>query len=69
MRFGKAGMNGIDSLLDNGHTGIAEKHAVLKIIGYVQELEKQLGIETPEIQPSDIEGTIKVRSNGQTFYI
>lgn len=68
-RFGPEEMAGIDSLLEAGHTGIAERHAVQKMILYVRSLEDQLGIDVPKIDRStDIAG-IKINSGESSFFL
>lgn len=44
VRVGPEKMRGVDRLLEEGHTGIAEKHTVAKLMAYVASLEEQLGI-------------------------
>lgn len=66
LRVGAINMAGIDSLLDAGHTGLAEKHTVAKLIVYVRELEEQLGISVVETVESN---KIKVQNGEQVFYI
>lgn len=68
IRVGRLEMAGIDSLLEEGHTGIAEKHTVLKMIKYVRELEAQLGIELPKVQNIQT-GTIRVHEGNAVYYL
>jgi len=69
LRVGRGGMRGIDSLLESGHTGIAEKHTVLKMITYVRELEQELGINIPKATEVQTEGTIKVRDGNMEYWV
>lgn len=69
IRVGKDEMAGIDSLLDKGHTGIAERHAVQKMVLYVRELENRLGLDVPKATDIKPEGTIKVNTGRNTFYL
>lgn len=70
IRVGPKDMRGIMRLLDDGHTGIAERHTVEKLIGYVKTLEKQLGLNVPDPDNAPIrENMIKINSRAGTFYV
>ena len=62
-------MAGIDSLLENGHTGIAEKHTVLKMIAYVRALESQLGVNIPKATEISSDGRIRVIEGNTSYYL
>jgi len=49
-RFGKDEMVGIDRLLEQGHTGIAERHAVQKLVIYLRALEEHMGIRVQPVE-------------------
>lgn len=46
-RVGEGEMKGINNLLEAGHYGIAEKHAVQKFVTYVRDLESRLNMAVP----------------------
>lgn len=69
IRLGKDQMAGVDSLLEKGHTGIAEKHTVLKLTSYVRELETKLGIQIPETGTIPTSGKIKVVEGPTVYYL
>lgn len=48
VRVGPEKMVGVQRLIDGGHTGIAEKHTVSKLITYIKALEEKLGITVPD---------------------
>ncbi len=69
IRVGPSEMKGIDRLLDKRHFGIAEKHTVSKLVGYIKTLEKKAGLDVPDPENAPIkEGMIKVNTNGGTYY-
>lgn len=70
VRVGPEKMVGIQRLIEEGHTGIAERHTVGKLFAYVKDLESQLGITVPD--PDDkpnIRGFIKVNSHAGTYFM
>lgn len=69
IRVGKTEMQGIDSLLENGHHGIAEMHTVQKFVMYVRDLESQLGINIPKADAVKHSGRIKIREGDTEYYI
>lgn len=66
LRVGTINMEGVDQLLENGHTGLAEKHTVSKLISYVQSLEDQLGVEVRTPETVD---RIKVNNGTKSFFL
>ena len=68
-RLGPDEMRGVMNLLDLGHTGIAERHTVEKLLAYVRKLEKQIGIDVPTID-GDVTGyrVLRIRERGCTYY-
>jgi hypothetical protein len=54
VRVGPEHMRGVDRLLEEGHTGIAEKHTVAKLIAYVNYLEGQLGIHVDPDEMTEV---------------
>ena len=70
LRVGPDNMEGVDRLLSDGHTGIAESKTVEKLLIYIRGLEKQLGIDVPagerDINP---ENMIKITLKGVSHYV
>lgn len=61
-------LQGINSLIDRKHYGVAEKHAVTKLRMYVEKLEEELGISKyPKtakpvwVQESELSGRISTQ--------
>ncbi len=66
IRVGDFQMSGVDQLLENGHTGLAEKHTVSKLVMYIRSLESQLGINLPNEKQARM---IRINLEDQTLFI
>lgn len=69
VRIGPEEMAGINSLLEAGHTGIAERHAVQKMVNYVRSLEAQLGIQVPGYTKDNEISGILINEGGRSYYL
>ena len=64
-------MRGIERLIDEGHYGIAERHTVSKMVSYVRELEKRVGLAVPSTKKKDLtvnDSMIKINLNGNSYF-
>lgn len=68
IRVGKSEMQGVDSLLDAGHTGIAERHTVEKLMAYVRKIETELKIDIPKPE-KNVTGELKVCYGNTQYFI
>lgn len=69
VRVGYDQMQGVERLIDDGYHGIAERHAVQKLIGYVKSLENRLGIDIPSLDNTPTkEGMIKITKHGVSYF-
>lgn len=68
LRIGPDRMEGVDRLLSQGHTGIAEAKTVEKLLTYIRGLEAQLGLEIKAPADGIITG-IKFTERGVTHYV
>ena len=70
VRVGPDEMRGVNRLITNKHYGIAERHTVNKLIGYIRDLEKQMGIKVPKSKDfNEDQHFIKIIENGRIRYV
>lgn len=69
-RVGPEEMKGIQRLLADGHTGIAERHTVAKLIQYIRKLEKEAGIYVPKAEDESHpdKRVVKFNIGGSQYY-
>ncbi len=71
-RVGNEEMRGIERLVDGGHYGIAERHTVSKLFGYIRQLEKKVGIVIPSVTAKTApvaKNMLKVNERGLTYFL
>ena len=70
VRVGSEEMQGINSLLENGHTGIAERHAVEKMVIYLRSLEQKLGIVYPDVRNvTEVTGNVVINDGDKQYFL
>lgn len=70
-RVGPDELVGVRNLLAEGHTGIAEKHTVNKLIAYVRGLEEKLGINIPDPKDKSVLNgkLMKINEAGVSYFV